>query len=181
MALINRVARLFKADFHAVLDHIEEPEQMLRQAIRDMEEELAALEQRLAAALLEQGSLCQRETELNTAVDEFDDKLDFCFDSGKDDLARSLVRRKLEAGQALKHVRARLEASEDHVAGQKKQLDESRSQLEALRQKAEILFSSRPAGAESIEGLALSPCESSVTDADVEIAFLREKSQRSLA
>ena len=181
MALINRVARLFKADFHAVLDHMEEPEQMLRQAIRDMEEELAALEQRLAAALLEQGSLCQRETELNTAVDEFDDKLDFCFDSGKDDLARSLVRRKLEAGQALKHVRARLEASEDHVAGQKKELDENRGQLEALRQKAEILFSGRPAAASAVEDRALKPGESSVTDADVEIAFLREKSQRSPA
>ena len=181
MALINRVTRLFKADFHAVLDHIEEPEQMLRQAIRDMEEDLASLERRLAAALLEQGSLRQRETELHAAVGEFDDKLDFCFDSGKDDLARSLVRRKLEAGQALKHVRARLEASEDHVAGQKKQLDENRSQLEALRQKAEILFSRHPAGVGPVEDRALTPGESSVTDADVEIAFLREKSQRSPA
>ena len=181
MALINRVARLFKADFHAVLDHIEEPEQMLRQAIRDMEDEFAALERRLAATLLEQGSLRQRETELNAAVDEFDDKLDFCFKSGKEDLARSLVRRKLEAGQALKHVRARLEASEDHVAAQKKELDENRGQLEALRQKAEILFSGRPAAASVVEDRALKPGESSVTDADVEIAFLREKSQRSPA
>ena len=40
MALINRVTRLFKADIHAVLDQIEEPEQLLRQAVRDMEEEL---------------------------------------------------------------------------------------------------------------------------------------------
>ena len=41
MELINRIARLFKADFHAVLDQIEEPEALLRQAIRDMEDELA--------------------------------------------------------------------------------------------------------------------------------------------
>ena len=38
MALINRVSRLFKADFNAVLDQIEEPEQLLKQAIRDMED-----------------------------------------------------------------------------------------------------------------------------------------------
>jgi len=179
MALINRVARLFKADFHAVLDHIEEPEQMLRQAIRDMEDELASLEQRLAATLLEQGGLRQREAELTAATGEFDDKLDFCFESGKEDLARSLVRRKLEAGQALKHVRARLQASEDHVAEQKKQLDENREQLEALRQKAEILLSSRPACASSLAEFPRTAGESTVTDADVEIAFLREKSQRS--
>ena len=181
MALINRVARLFKADFHAVLDHIEEPEQMLRQAIRDMEDELAALEQRLAATLLEQGRLRQREAELDAAVGELDDKLDFCFESGKDELARSLVRRKLETGQALKRVRARLEASEDHVAGQKKQLGENRGQLEALRQKAEVLLSRRPRGEAPVDDFPPTPGESAVSDADVEIAFLREKSQRSAA
>ncbi len=40
MALITRVSRLFQADFHAVLDRIEEPEVLLRQAVREMEEEL---------------------------------------------------------------------------------------------------------------------------------------------
>ncbi len=48
MALINRISRLFKADFHAVLDQIEEPEQILKQAIRDMEDDLATTEQRVA-------------------------------------------------------------------------------------------------------------------------------------
>ena len=41
MALITRVARLFRADFHAVLDRVEEPDILLRQAIREMEDDLA--------------------------------------------------------------------------------------------------------------------------------------------
>ena len=40
MALINRMSRLFTADVHAVLDRIEEPDVLLRQAIREMEEAL---------------------------------------------------------------------------------------------------------------------------------------------
>ena len=48
MVLINRISRLFKADFHAVLDRIEEPEQLLKQAIRDMEDDLANTEQRIS-------------------------------------------------------------------------------------------------------------------------------------
>ena len=40
MALITRISRLFQADFHAVLDRIEEPEQLLKQAIREMEDSL---------------------------------------------------------------------------------------------------------------------------------------------
>jgi len=47
MALINRLSRLFRADFHAVLDQIEEPEALLKQAIRDMEDDLANTEQRI--------------------------------------------------------------------------------------------------------------------------------------
>ena len=35
MPLINRISRLFKADFNAVLDNIEEPELLLHQAIRE--------------------------------------------------------------------------------------------------------------------------------------------------
>ena len=46
MALINRMSRLFTADVHAVLDRIEEPEALLKQAIREMEEEVQGAEQR---------------------------------------------------------------------------------------------------------------------------------------
>ena len=37
MALITRISRLFTADFHAVLDRIEEPDVLLKHAIREME------------------------------------------------------------------------------------------------------------------------------------------------
>ncbi len=35
MAIVNRIRRLFHADVHAVLDIIEEPEAILKQAIRE--------------------------------------------------------------------------------------------------------------------------------------------------
>ena len=47
MALITRISRLFKADFHAVLDQIEEPEVLLRQAVREMEDSIAHGDQEL--------------------------------------------------------------------------------------------------------------------------------------
>ena len=50
MALINRMSRLFTADVHAVLDRIEEPDVLLKHAVREMEEELARGEQRAARA-----------------------------------------------------------------------------------------------------------------------------------
>ena len=48
MAMMNRLTRLFQADFHAVLDRIEEPDALLHQALRDMEDALARDEHRVS-------------------------------------------------------------------------------------------------------------------------------------
>ena len=68
MALITRISRLFKADFHAVLDQIEEPEQLLKQAIRDMQDEIAVAEQRIANREREQKSLQAHGDDLRMAA-----------------------------------------------------------------------------------------------------------------
>ena len=97
MALITRVSRLFQADFHAVLDRIEEPEVLLRQAVREMEEELARDEQRSKMLTHEQRQLVTRETGLKQSLHDIDEELDTCFAAGNDELARACIRRKLEA------------------------------------------------------------------------------------
>ena len=60
MALITRLTRLFRADVHAVLDRIEEPDVLLRQAVRDMEEECGRDAQRVALLGREQELLAAR-------------------------------------------------------------------------------------------------------------------------
>jgi phage shock protein A len=47
MTLITRITRLFKADLHGILDGLEEPQEVIKQAIRDMEEDIATQERRL--------------------------------------------------------------------------------------------------------------------------------------
>ena len=181
MALINRVSRLFKADFNAVLDQIEEPEQVLRQAIRDMEDDLAANEQRAAVYAHEQKVLGVRRGELKSALDEYNDQLDLCFESGKDDLARSLIRKKLEAERILKKLISKLEANEEFLGEQRKLLEDNRSTLESLRQKAELI-SHRPStsGPDSdFDDSGWMSREFRIGDDEIEIAYLREKAARS--
>lgn len=180
MALINRVSRLFKADFNAVLDHIEEPETLLRQAIRDMEDELAACEQRIAQCTHEQEALSARKAEILTSGGELEAQLDLCFESGKEELAKGVVRRKLEAERLLKRLDAELQANGRYLERQKALLDENRATLEGLRQKADLIVSRTPAdrsgGPEDMARLAR---DLRVDDEEVEIAYLREKAARS--
>jgi len=180
MALINRVARLFKADFNAVLDQIEEPEQLLKQAIRDMEDELAAIEQRIALCGHDQETLSIRRDELQSSIDEIGEQLDLCFDSGKDALAKPLIRKKLEAERVQKKLAAKFAANERFLLEQSKLLTENGATLESLRQKAELVShtSAAEGSASDYDDIAWMSRELRIGDDEVEIAFLREKASR---
>jgi phage shock protein A len=182
MALINRISRLFKADFHAVLDQIEEPEILLKQAIRDMEDDMASTEQRIALCVHDQEELTVRKSELEDAVTEIEVKLNLCFESGKDDLARTLIRKKLEAERFLKRLNAKHVANAKYLSEQGTMLEQNSATLESLRQKAELFAQRAPVHADrssEFDEIAWMSREMTIGDDEVEIAYLREKSLRS--
>jgi len=176
MALITRVSRLFRADLHAVLDRIEEPDVLLRQAVREMEEALARDEQRVSLLRHEQDQLATRGQEIEQSLSGIEEELDVCFDAGKDDLARTLIKRRLEAQRFRKHLSRKREAVQKTLAGLQQKLDDNRAQLDSMRQKAELLAEDRQS---EHPQEAWGGAEVSVRDEDVEVAFLREKQKRS--
>lgn len=175
MALINRMSRLLTADIHAVLDRIEEPDALLRQAIRDMDDELARAEQHLKRLEHERDALIARRRRLDRSLADVDAQLDVCFDAGNDALARKLVRRRLEAERLGRHIAERLDAIEESAAAQRATIVEQRERLDVLRQKAELLTEgAEPAAA----GICDEPDRYAVGDDEVEVAFLRERQRR---
>lgn len=175
MALVRRISRLFAADMHAVLDQLEEPEIVLKQAVREMEAELAGqaehtkrLEGEIDAAGARLGALAKTRGEL-------DSKLDLCFERGNDELARKLIRRKLESARLSEHLEAKRAGLEDRLAEHKTLVASNHDRLESMRQKAE-LFGADEAAAD--DGAWREP-HVAIDDDDVEIAFLREQQARS--
>ena len=180
MALINRVTRLFKADFHAVLDQIEEPELLLKQAVREMEDDLAETEQRISVCAHDQDALVTRKGEIDSKLAQIDEELDLCFASKKDDLAMGLIRKKLEAERLSKRLGSQHNASGKYLDEQRAMLDENRAALEGLRQKAELFAKRVPVeGKSEFDDIAWMARELRVSDDEVEVAYLREKSARS--
>jgi len=176
MALITRVSRLFQADVHAVLDRIEEPDVLLRQAVREMEDELTHDERRLKLLSHEHHQLTARKTEVDQSLNEIDQELDVCFASSEENLARAVIKRQLEAQRVRKFLVAKCEAVANTLAELSRRLDENRARLHNMRQKAEIL-------ARDDDGYppdrAWTMPDIMVRDEDVEVAFLREKQARS--
>ena len=173
MALITRVSRLFKADMHAVLDRIEEPLSLLRQAIREMEDALAEQQARLKQLELEQRAVEQRAAELEKQPAALDAKLDLCFANGNEELAKKLTRRKLQATRLAAHLHNKLEALAETIGQERRLYEDNLERLEAMRQKADCLAeTTAPRDAVDLDA------ELGVLDDEVEIAFLQEKERR---
>jgi phage shock protein A len=174
MALITRMSRLLAADLNAVLDHIEEPDVLLKQAIREMEEALASDELTIRSLKRDAESLGDRVRQLEAAVPELDRQLDLCLAAGSEELARTLTRRKLQAARLTEHLRARGRATDKAMAQRIESLEERRLKLEDMRQQAELLR-------EEATELSDAPWreeELVVTAADVEVALMAEKEHR---
>lgn len=181
MTIVNRISQLFKADFHAVLDHIEEPELLLRQAIRDMEADLARQEQQIRSDGCEQAELNLRQKQLQRRLHEFDKELDLCFGSGKDDLAKGLIRRKLETQRLTLQLASRQDLLSQATVRRQALFTENRNTLDGLRQKAD-LFVLHAASRRNPDDFNHAHCldqNAVVSDAEVEVAFLREQEARS--
>jgi phage shock protein A len=176
MALITRLSRLVRADLHAVLDRMEEPGLLLRQAVREMEDELARDEQRHKALEREHAGLGARAEELECALAGLEHELDVCFASSEETLARAVIRRKLEMQRLQSVLARRRSALAETVTALAERCGENRTRLASLRQQAEIL--AEEAAAERADERWNAP-EHAVQPQDVEVAFLREQQRRS--
>ncbi len=179
MALITRVTRLFRSDLHAVLDRIEEPHILIKQAVREMQESNDEDEQRLKLLDHEHKQVLSRQADLDQSFDQIKEELDICFESGKDDLARGLIKRKLET-QRLAKVLARKRNSLEHSLTElNTRLQENRTRLTAMQQKAEILSEHEVSSfATEHHDEPWDMPDVSISDEDIEVAFLREKQKR---
>ncbi len=178
MTLFNRVSRLFRADLHAVLDLVEEPDLLLRQAVREMEEDLA--KDRRRQDLMQEGrrSLEARRGEAVASLERIAEELDVCFAADKQGLARVLLRRRLETEQSRDMLSRGLEARELDLEGLRRRITRNGERLEAMRQKLELLAPEPPpeGPTEVRDSTGLR-----VRDEDVEVALLREQQRRAVS
>jgi len=180
MPLIDRATRLFKADMHAVLDRVEDPEQVFKLAIRDMEEDIARHERSAKLARVRLGEVEAGLRETQGRIGEFDAELDLCFEQARDDLARAVVRKKLLAVAGRRRLEAEAERLGDTLGHLTATVSEQREVLAGYRQKADALCrdDGRASGCRSDEGAGAGD---DIPDADIEIALLAERRARSTA
>lgn len=175
MTLITRLTKLLKADMHAVLDKVEEPSALLKQSIREMEDAIASDERQVRLWQCEQEQLVKKIEQLTSTLADLEDKGELCFKSQKDDLARAMVKRKLETLQAKTKLEETLNIIKENSIRLSSQLIEQHEQLAEIKQKSEVLLDDAKTKAGDCAMLTACTVMAAVKEEDVEIAFLQEK------
>ncbi|MCB0343547.1 MAG: PspA/IM30 family protein [Bdellovibrionales bacterium] len=175
MSVIKRVGRLLRADIHGILDCLEEPEAIARQAVREMREEIERCEQELKTAQAEIKRNEQGIAQAAAEISNFDEQLELCFGAGDDKLAKSIIRKRLEYQRTAKTLSENKVRMEQDIASRQKQIEDYRQRLQSVEQKLELLVKQEAARSEVFDNPAFADSIASVSDEEVEIAFLKER------
>jgi phage shock protein A len=175
MALINRFSRLFRADLNAVLDRIEEPTILLKQAVREMEDDVAQDERNLKIQQHELAQTPLLEQQIEETLGELQQEINLCLDSDNESLARSVIKRKLEYQQRGKRLKQKADAMHKEVAALTSRIENNRNRLVAMQQKLEILEED---SSQSVNQAEANDLAVMISEEEIEVALLREKQAR---
>lgn len=174
MAILTRLIRLLKADLHALLDHVEAPDVLLRQALRDMEAELSQSRQQQQQRQQQLNQMERLQHSLQQQLLQQQSELDLCLQERNDALLRVLMRRHLETRQQWQLLQTRRQDLQAQISATEAEYQQQAA-FSALQAQAECWLTSSAAITPNTNTQPL------VTDADIELALLKVKHERSLS
>ncbi|MFK7955154.1 MAG: PspA/IM30 family protein [Lysobacterales bacterium] len=172
MAILNRLSHLFTADLHALLDRIEEPEALLKQALRDMDEVIKNAEIVSANLGRRNKNLQLQVARVERTLVQCAEHLDSAFRADNEHLAKQLIRQRLEHERQAIRLNDQLAQNAQEQRQTQQQLDENHATIASIRLKLESLETSPQTPDPEFGEL------SAVTDQDVEAVFLAEQRRR---
>ena len=177
MKLIKRLNKLITADAHAVLDSIEDPHALLKQAMRDMqtiiEEDKISLEQTTnnLEKLKQQAQLFIAEEE------KLNQELELCFSQDNELLARNVIKKKLYLAQRVELNVCHCRKASEKQSQLSSRIVANQQEFQLIAHQAEVLLSElvlqdKKSSQQPVQLNAV------ITDDDIEMALLVEKEKR---
>jgi phage shock protein A len=172
------MTRLLKADLHGILDGLEEPEEVVKQTIRDMEAALAQKAQTLTTLHATLQRLSAEEATLARTAQEIETHIESCFQAGNATLARSFIRKRLETARQARQVAGAVAETRRRCASLQQTMAEQREQLAAVVQQLHVCTATRQQQADVTASRMPGEAGTVISEDEVEVAFLQEQRRR---
>jgi phage shock protein A len=136
MGILDRVSQLVRANVNDMLDRAEDPEKMINQILRDMQENITEARKAVASMIAQEKELEIDLAQTQKLSSEWQRKAERAVSAGKDDLAREALRRKKDNDENAAVYQQQLTVQEQAV-------EKLKSQLTALESKYQSTLSHR--------------------------------------
>ena len=133
MAIMTRFMRLCKADIHGVMDDLEDKELVLKQHLRDMEEEINRKEARLNKVIASRDHADREYKKFTQDTEKMDQDIAVAIEKEKDDIARVLIKKLRPVANHRDELGRHLETLNREITQFGKSVEEQRLQYEQLK------------------------------------------------
>ena len=137
MTIMTRFIRLFKADVHGVMDQLEDKELLLKQYLREMETSLDQKEAHLNTLSTRIDRLDAHTRRQTDEINKIDQDVNLALSREKNDIARILIRRRLNIEAAVGDIKDQISAASKEKARLEETVREQQVQYETLKARAE--------------------------------------------
>ena len=154
-----RINDILKSNINEMLDRAEEPDKMIRQMVRDMEEAVGKATASVGTAVANHKRLERQFNDKQSQVAEWQRKAERAVEAGEDVLARRALERKAVFAKAAEDLAPAVEESRQTAEQLREQLRELKTKLEEARTRQGTLIARHQAAqarkrlAQSISGL----------------------------
>ena len=140
MNIFQRITKLVEANVNSMLDKAEDPEVMVRQIIREMEESIIELRRETVKAVGARKLLEKKMQLLNEKSADLQQKATLALENGNEDLARKLLEQKIDVEKENSQLADEVETATYLADKMKQDLVKLEDQVQiARRQKEELI------------------------------------------
>jgi phage shock protein A len=140
MGVLDRIGQVLRANINDLLDHAEDPEKILNQILRDMEESLRQGQSQVAEQIAQEKMI---QADLDAAkknVVEWGKKAELAVTKGMDDLAREALKRQDDYEQQVEIYQKQLDVQHQAVAKLKGDLAALEKKYDDARRSKDMLI-----------------------------------------
>ncbi|MCM1252982.1 MAG: PspA/IM30 family protein [Clostridium sp.] len=139
MGVITRFKDIMAANFNALLDRCEDPEKMLDQYLRNLEQDFAKVKAETAAIMAEEKSAKRKLDECESEIAKMAEYAKKAVAAGNDNEARQFLSKKAELTQKQEVLAKDYEMACDNSAKMRQMHDKLESDISSLKSRREML------------------------------------------
>ncbi len=140
MGILDRTSQILRANINDMLSHAEDPEKMLNQILRDMEDALRQGQAQVAEQIAQEKMIERDLAESKEKSDEWGKKAELAVSKGADDLAREALHRQSDYAAQVDIYQKQLDAQQQAVQKLKSDLQALEEKYEDARRNKEMLI-----------------------------------------